>query len=126
MANTSEYYLELNDEKMFLHTIGQRPTPVRISRETAERIESVIKEFQPDPFSCVKSMTTSWTYCSLVVNIKYNPTTKCVGSNLLTSSARIKTPICCDHICRGKCKDNLMREIIAQRILPEKYQNTQR
>ena len=99
MANTNDYYLLLNDEKMFLHNIGQRPMPVRISRRSAELIENAIKNFQPDPFSCIKSLSTDWNYCSLIVNIKFNPVTKCVGNNLLTSSSRIKTPICCDSIC---------------------------
>ena len=126
MADSDSFYLLLNGEKMYLHSIGKHPTPVRINKKTADDIQRAINRIEATPTSCVHSMSTRWEYNSFCVDIKFNARTQCINNNLYTTSARIKTPICCDSVCRGKCKDHIMQDTIARNILPDLYQDKQR
>ena len=115
----------LNDEMVFIPQYRGMRLPVRVDERTAQRIIRATESQNIDTFSCLHSVSAEWTDGKLVINTTYNPRTKCKPS-LYTKTRAIKTGICIEKICTGKCVDNFMCEIIAQHILPDLYKDKQR
>ena len=121
----SEGLILLNDETVFMPQSHGVRLPIRITNDTAKRIINKIKSEDIDRFSCLATVTAEWIDNKLIINTTYTPRTKCKPT-LYTKSRPIKTGICIEKICTGKCVDKFMREMIARYIMPELYQDNQR
>jgi len=125
MAKKTDGLILLNDETVFMPQHQRVRLPVRINEDTARRIVKTLKSEQPDAFSCINTITAEWTDGKLIINTTYNPRTKC-KSSLYTRTRSIRTSICIEKMCGGKCVDNYVCDIIAKNILPDLYKNKQR
>lgn len=115
----------LNDETLYMPQHNRVRLPVRINKETAHKIQELIKIHKLDSFGCLSSIEVKWENDKLIIDTKYNTITKC-QSNLYTRARLVRTPICIEKMCRGKCVDAFVRDIIAKNILPELYKDQQR
>ena len=125
MAKKTDGLVLLNDETVFMPQHQRERLPVRIDEDTARRIKKILESETPDAFSCINSISAEWTDGRLFINTKYNPRTKC-QPNLYTRARPIRTGICIEKICHGKCVDKFMRDMVVQHILPELYKDKQR
>ena len=125
MAKKIDGTILLNDETVFMPQHQRVRLPVRVDEDTARRIVKTLKSEMPDAFSCINTITAEWTDGKLIINTTYNPRTKC-QPNLYTRSRPIRTGICIEKMCNGKCVDIFMRDMITKNILPELYKDKQR
>jgi len=117
--------VSLNEETMFMPQHRGVRAPVRVDENIAKRIINELESVQPDAFSCIETISAEWDNNKLVINTTYNPRTKC-KPNLYTKARPIKTGVCLEKMCTGKCVDKFMREVIAKNILPDLYDDKQR
>lgn len=115
----------LNDETVYLPRQHRVRLPLRTDEDTAHKIQEMIKMYQLDSFGCISSITAKWENNKLILETWYNPRTKCIPS-LYTKTRGIRTGICIEKICTGKCVDEFMRKVIAKTLLPELYKDIQR
>ena len=115
----------LNDETVYMPRQQHVRLPLRADESTAHKIQEMIKMYQLDSFGCISSITAKWENNKLILETKYNPRTKCVPS-LYTKTRGVRTGICIEKICTGKCVDEFMRKVVAKTLLPELYQDIQR
>ncbi|MBO4625704.1 MAG: hypothetical protein J5679_00295 [Alphaproteobacteria bacterium] len=120
MTKKTDGTVLLNDETVFMPQHQRERLPVRIDEDTAIRITKILQQEKPEISSCICTATAEWTDGKLSINTTYNPCTKC-KPNLYTKSRPIRTAICIEKICTGKCVDIFMREMVTKRILPELY-----
>ena len=125
MAKKTEGLVLLNDETVFMPRHQRERLPVRVDEDTAHRIAKILASEKPDAFSCINSVFAEWKDGKLVIDTTYNPRTKC-KPNLYTKARPIRTGICIEKMCNGKCVDIFMRDVIAKYILPELYKDKQR
>lgn len=125
MVRKTEGLVLLNDETVFMPQHQRERLPVRVDEDTARRIAKILESEKPDAFSCINSISAEWTDGRLFINTTFNPRTKCKPS-LYTKTRPIRTGICIEKMCNGKCVDIFMRDVIAKYILPELYKDKQR
>ena len=114
-----------NDETVFMPQHNRVRLPVRVDERTAHIIQEEIKLHELNQFSCFSSIKTEWVDGKFIINTTYNPRTKC-RPNLYTRARPIRTPICIEKICTGKCVDEFVRNVIARHILPDMYKKNER
>ena len=115
----------LNEETVYMPRHNRVRLPLRTDEATARKIQAMIKTYQLDSFSCISSVTAKWENNKLILETRYNPRTKCIHS-LYTKTRSIRTGICIEKICTGKCVDEFMRKVVAKTLLPELYTDIQR
>ena len=118
--------ISLNDEYMYSSAHGGMYAPLRINEQIAKNVQHAIALTTPPHESCIQTMSIIWQDGKFRLVADFYPNTKCTDELQKPISHQRKTEICLKKLCNGQCNDEFMRNIIAQNILPELYNNKQK
>ena len=115
----------LNQRTLYVARNGRMYEPLWIERNFARGFAQTTKTKLAPSDSCIETISTKWREGKLMITAQCKQNTKC-SSEFHNITPEINNEACFHCLCNGKCTDRFVRNILAEKILPKLYKNTQK
>lgn len=125
MNQDNGHLLSLNEKYLYQSKDGVMYAPLRVEKSVAKDVKKTIKKQSALADSCIEKISASWVDGKFIMTAEFKESIKC-ETGFRNPTPEVKNEICVQCLCDGKCTDEFMRNVVANKILPEFYNTKQK